>query len=146
MWIALGLVLLVPLTLGITGYLYRDRVQTLVVQSLNDRLNTKISVGHITFSLITSFPFAELTFHEVNIEEPTGFITTGSVLRAGKVSLKLSLFSLFSQSYQLKKILIENATVNLQTDRTGRVNYRIWKETRTNRHWRLSWKMWSSGM
>lgn len=126
----LGVVLLLPLTLGITGYVYRDRVQKLVVESLNERLNAKISVGSITFSLITSFPYAELTFHEVNIEEPAGFLTTGSVLRAEKVSLKLSLFSLFNQSYQLKKILIENATVNLQTDRTGRVNYRIWKETK----------------
>lgn len=124
-----GILLLIPVLLGITGYVYRDQVQGLVVAELNKHLATEIAVDHISFSLLSSFPYAELRFSKVVVKEPAQFSSSGTVLSAEKVSLLLGINSIFSKPYTIRKIILENATLNLQTDKNGNPNYEVWKQS-----------------
>lgn len=127
--LAAGLLLLIPVLLGITGYVYRNQVRDLVVAELNKHLATEIAVDHISFSLLSSFPYAELRFSKVVVKEPAHFSSSGTVLSAEKVSLLLGINSIFSRPYKLRKIILENASLNLQTDKDGNPNYEVWKKT-----------------
>ena len=48
-------------------------------------------------------------------------------MNAGSLSLLFNPFSIFSDSYKLKKIVLHNALLNLQVDEHGNTNYAIWK-------------------
>jgi len=127
--IVTGILLLVPALLGITGYVYRDQVREMVVSEINRHLDTEIAVDQISFSLLSSFPYAELRFSKVVVKEPSHFSSSGTVLSAEKVSLLLGISSIFKRPYSLKKIIIENASLNLQVDEKGNPNYEVWKKT-----------------
>jgi hypothetical protein len=128
--IVAGIILLIPSLLGIAGYMYRDQVRDMMVAEINEHLATEISVDNISFSLLSSFPFAELRFSKVVVKEPAHFSSSGTVLSAEKVSLLMGIGSIFSRPYQLRKIIIENASLNLQVDAKGNPNYEVWKSTK----------------
>ena len=119
----------VLLTAYTVGYLYKDEVKNVVVQSLNQRLKTKIEVEHISFSLIRHFPYPSLTFTNVVVFEPNEFITSGQVLNAREIVLILSFTSLFNDNYSLLQVSITDALLNLQIDENGNANYNIWKSS-----------------
>jgi len=118
---------LVLLGTGI-AFLYRAEVKQMVVGSINERLTTRIEVGDITFSILKHFPYATLNFSDVTIHEPAQFVITGHVMKADNISLLFSLRSIFSKQYKLKKIILSDAAINLQTDIEGNNNYEIWKQ------------------
>ena len=122
-----GIVASLILIIVILGSVYKDKVQNLVVESLNKNLDAEIEVESISFSLTSSFPYAEVEFVNITAKETTTFTTTGIVFNAQKLSLLFSFASIFSENYKLKKLVIENASVNLQVDKSGRANYEIWK-------------------
>ncbi len=111
------------------AYIYKDKVRNIVVQSINKNLNSKVDVADISFSFIRNFPYATIDFQQVKAHEPKEFITTGSVLNAGKISLLFSFTSIFNEEYRLKKIVLTDATLNLQIDAEGNSNYEIWKKS-----------------
>jgi hypothetical protein len=109
-------------------YIYKDKVKTIIVTEINKHLSAKITVKEISFSLLRHFPYASVEFINITAEEPKDFITTGNVLSAASLSLQFNFFSFFSDEYTLKKIVLKNASVNLQVDKDGNVNYEIWKK------------------
>lgn len=111
------------------AYIYKDKVRNIVVQSINKNLKSKVDVADISFSFIKNFPYATIEFQQVKAYEPKEFITTGSVLNAGKISLLFSFTSVFREEYRLKKIVLADATLNLQIDSEGNYNYDIWKKS-----------------
>ncbi len=115
------------LLICLLSFLYRDKVKQMVVQSLNDHLTAKIEVADISFSFLRAFPYASVEFVNIKAGEAKGFISTGTVLNAARLSLQLNPLSIFKDEYRLKKIVLENATLNLQVDENGVANYRIWK-------------------
>jgi hypothetical protein len=117
---------LVALILIITLF-FQNRVKEIVVQAINQQLIAKVHVEDIGFSLFRNFPYASVTFKNVVIEEPENFQTTGELVRARQISLLISPASLFSSTYRLKKVVMEDASLNLQSDGEGKNNYDIWK-------------------
>jgi len=109
--------------------IYKDKVRNIVVESINKNLNSKVDVADISFSFIRNFPYATIDFQQVKAHEPKEFVTTGSVLNAGKISLLFSITSIFSEEYRLKKIVLTDASLNLQIDANGNSNYEIWKKS-----------------
>lgn len=110
------------------GYLYRDEVKNIVITSLNKRLTTKVEVGDISFSIIKKFPYPSLELNDVVIHESADFITSGQVVNAQQITLMFSFKSLFGKTYSLKEVIISNALINLQIDKNGNVNYKVWQQ------------------
>ncbi len=132
LFILLVTVTCLVLSIVVLTFAYKDKVTGIVVDAINDRLEAKVEVKNISFSLFSNFPFATVEFSGVIVSEPPSFVTTGEVLNADKVSLMFGFASIFRNSYHLKKVVVENASLNLQTDTFGNHNYSIWKKDRNN--------------
>jgi hypothetical protein len=128
LWIITGISSGIFLLVSLLAWIYKDEVKNLVVNSLNKQLSAEVKTGDISFSILRHFPYISVDFTGVEAMEPKGFKTTGSVLKAEKLSLLFNFRSLFSKEYQLKKIVLKNASLNLQVDANGNTNYEIWKK------------------
>ena len=114
---------------NLLAYIYKDKVRNIVVNTINQNLKSKVEVKEISFSFLRNFPYATIDFIQVKANESREFTTTGNVLNAGEVSLLFNLSSIFNEEYRLKKIVITDATFNLQIDKNGNSNYEIWKNS-----------------
>lgn len=108
------------------SFFFEDKIKSSVIYNINNSLTTPVNVGEIDFTLIKHFPYAALQFKNVN--------TKGSgqnnvdLLKAEKVNLLFNFFSLFSDKFLLKKIVIENAELNLLTGKNGETNFDVFKK------------------
>ena len=108
------------------SFFFEDKIKSSVIYNINESLTTPVAVGEINFSLIRHFPYAALQFKDVG--------TQGSgtdkrfLLKAEKINLLFNFFSLFSEKFLLKKVVIENAELNLLTDKQGINNFNIFKK------------------
>lgn len=114
------------LTASLLAYIYRDKVRNIVVAAINKNLTAKIEVGEISFSFIRNFPYATVDFNTIKVNEPKEFSANGTVMNAGKLSLLFNIAGIFSDQYRLKKIILTDASLNLQIDKNGIANYEIW--------------------
>lgn len=112
---------------SLLAFIYKDKVKNLVVSSLNKNLTAKIEVEDISFSFFRSFPYASVEFKNIKASETKNFVTTGTVMNAGSLNMLFNLGSIFSDSYKLKKIVLKDASLNLQVGEDGTTNYHIWK-------------------
>ncbi len=116
---------------SLLAYVYKDKVKQYVVESLNKNLTAKIEVEEISFSLLSSFPYASVEFTNIKAAESRDFVTTGTVMNANSLKLLFNLAAVFNDNYALKKIVLKNATLNLQVAEDGTTNYNIWKTETT---------------
>ncbi|NVO02601.1 MAG: hypothetical protein HXX09_07830 [Bacteroidetes bacterium] len=117
------------LTAVILAYIFEDKVKNFVVDELNKKLNSEISVKEIDLSLIKKFPYASLTFTDVVAKDANNSNLKGDLLKAQNVYLQFSIWDLFDQNYRIKKIELSNATLNLVVYKDNTDNFHILKET-----------------
>src|SRR5687767_11052911 len=87
LWIITGISAGIFLLVSLLAWIYKDEVKNLVVNSLNKQLSAEVKTGDISFSILRHFPYISVDFTSVEAMEPKGFKTTGSVLKAEKLSL-----------------------------------------------------------
>lgn len=128
----IGLFLLASILLA---YIYGEEIKKLAIGEINKRIETKIEVGDLHFSVLESFPFAQLDFQHVTVLTGTSFnknefaqYDSDTLLKAEKVSLSFNIKELLRNKLNLRKIDIERGKLNLLVDSQGKVNYRFWKE------------------
>lgn len=119
------------LAVSFVAWLYKDKVKALVVAGINENLKAEIEVGAISFSFFSHFPYASVDFENVRAKEPKGFETTGTIMNAQHLSLLFSITDIFRENYRLKKIVLTDASLNLQVAENGETNYEIWKSDST---------------
>lgn len=129
----LGLMLLGSVLLA---YFYGNEIKRLAVEEINKRIDTKIEVGNLHFSLLESFPFAQLDFQNVTILSSSTFhkkefaqTDNDTLLIAARVSLSFNIKEIVRHKLNLRKIEIENGKLNILIDSQGAGNYLFWKET-----------------
>lgn len=113
--------------------LLENKIKAVVVSEINKSLNTPVSVGEIEFSVIRHFPYASLQFKNM---EAKGNVVNGSkdpLLKAEKLDLLFNLLSVFYESYELKKVVVENASLNILTDKEGNRNFDVFKKREQNK-------------
>ncbi len=139
--IALILVILWLCLLGIfyfsTGK-YRDHAIGILKAQLDNQLLSEIQINKddIHLSLCKNFPYISLELSHILVKsapvadlESFKRIDADTLLYAKRINLSFNIRSLFSKKYELKKIEIEDASLNLLSDRRGNVNYKIIKDT-----------------
>jgi hypothetical protein len=135
--IVIGLLILWSILLGIlyiTSGKYFDHAIGILKKQLDKYLKTEIEINRedIHLSLIRNFPFASIELENILVKSAPDFrkedfpgVFTDTLLFARKVSLIFDLKSLLSKKYQLKKVGIEGAIVQILSDKNGRGNYNI---------------------
>ena len=82
------------LLISVVAWLFRDKVKNIVVQSVNSHLTAKIEVADISFSLFQAFPYASVEFTDIKAGEARGFVTSGTVMNAARLSFQFNPLSI----------------------------------------------------
>ncbi len=99
----------------------------MVIENINSSLQAPATVKDVQFSVIRHFPYATLTFKQLEISGYPLVIKDKPFLKADKLDLMLGLWGLFSGNVQLKKMELSGAQLNLITDSKNEHNYKVFK-------------------
>ncbi|HCQ30163.1 MAG TPA: hypothetical protein DIU39_07750 [Flavobacteriales bacterium] len=113
--------------MGVLAWAYEDEVKSYVLNELNKSLNTSVNVEKVDFTLIEKFPYASLKFTNISADEVTDLPEKNLLIDVQKLYLQFNIFDVINGNYNLKKITIENGTLNLYVDAEGVPNYIFWK-------------------
>jgi hypothetical protein len=125
----MGILLAVTILTGtVLFFVYRDRIQNLVIHELNKQLAIPVTAGEISISLLSTFPSIAIDIKDVSTKGQGSSTGEQNLLKAGSVSLRFNLFDILNGRYILQKVKISNAVVHIRTYSDGLDNYHIWKE------------------
>lgn len=120
---------------GVSAYFlaqkYQDKIISSIVSELNKHIETEVKVKEIHFSLIKKFPFAAVEFNNVLIHSTQEYLKhhpkKDTLLYAQKIFLQFNIIDLYYEKYNIKKVSLEDAIVNLYIDKKERDNYHFTK-------------------
>lgn len=137
----LYIVLATVILISIVGFLitkyYGDEIKEYSIQQVNERLQTKVSVGNIEISFFSKFPFLSVVFTDVIANSGEGFdrnrflplTPVDTLFSAKKIYLQFNVFELLTGNYKIRRILASGGELNMLIDHSGNVNYMIFKKS-----------------
>lgn len=120
------------LLLVVTPFLFQNKIKESVKTVLNDAVNAQIDFEDVNLSLISSFPQANVSVHNLKIINQKPF--EGDTLATIKLmSFEMPIMELFKSSDEgpivVNSIAIDQALIAIKSDHSGNVNYDIAKES-----------------
>lgn len=112
----------------VIAHFYEDEVKQLVIEQVNKRLNTKISVEDVSLSLLPKFPSASLDFENIWAHENIVKIGDPDTLFYFQHAyLQFNVMELLQGEYNLHTIALEDGFARLYVNEEGYDNYQIFK-------------------
>ncbi|MEG1555855.1 MAG: AsmA-like C-terminal region-containing protein, partial [Bacteroidales bacterium] len=122
-----GYTLLILLTLLIILPLFfQKQIADMAVNEANKMLNAKVSIEDFRLSMLRNFPNPTLKLKGVVVENINEF-QGDTLLKMNDFMASINLFSLFSDIYQVKKIILKEVTVYLKVNEDTLANWDILK-------------------
>lgn len=125
-WIGVFIAFVVLLVVA-APFLFKGKVQDLVVETINKNLKAKVAFDSVDLSLIKSFPQATIVIKNLSIVNEAPF-EGDTLLKASDIGLRMSVMELFNGSdkpMHIQGIGINEATVNVLVNEEGLANYDI---------------------
>lgn len=123
-----GIVLLVLIIALISiPFIFKDKIQQMVVSSINQNLDATVAFEEIDLSLLKSFPKANVTINNLSIINKAPF-AGDTLLYSGVVNLKMSVKELFKaegEAMNIESFFSKDAKVNILFDKNGIGNFDI---------------------
>ena len=124
--------LVILLLLIATPFLFQDKIKESVKTFLNDSVDAQVNFETVNLSLLSSFPNANVSVHSLKIINHKPF--EGDTLAMIKlISFDMSIKELFKSTEEepivVSSIAIEEARINVTSDKLGNSNYNISKKT-----------------
>ena len=128
-FVVTGVLIIALLT---TSFLLRNKVASILIESLNKGLSTRVEIGEYHLSLIRKFPKASVELANVTILSSPTFnrkefkgINTDTLLRAKSLSLEFRMTDILKGNYTVQSITLSDGMLHLFSDTTGGTNYDI---------------------
>jgi hypothetical protein len=121
-------IFLLVATAFIIVYFFEDDIKKYAVEQINKEINTKIEVEDIKLSFFKKFPMASLEFVNVKCIEVSDKEQKENLLEAKSVFLEFRIWDIFRGNYQFKKLSVENGSLDLEIDKSGKTNFDIFKK------------------
>ncbi len=119
--------------------MFEEGISQIILKEINKKLNTKVEVRTIKFSLIKMFPQASIELKDINIYSSSSFsrndlpaVNTDTLLSAERLILSIKLTSLIKKNYIIDKIVLDKASVSVYSDSLRNSNIKIWPEAMNN--------------
>lgn len=109
----------------------KDQILQETIHIINQSLTTPVSVDKIDFSIISNWPNASILLQGIHTKKQTGFKNT--FITAGEIQLSIDLFSIFTNEYLVKEIIIKDATIALEIDKNSKNNYSLFKKANSTK-------------
>lgn len=125
-WVG-GFVLLLLLLLVATPFLFKGKVQNLVVETINKNLNANVAFDEVDLSLFKSFPKATIVIKKLSIVNKAPF-EGDTLFIASDIGLRMSVMELFkgkNTPMHIEGIGVSDAFVNIVVNKEGITNYDI---------------------
>ncbi|WP_410878704.1 AsmA-like C-terminal region-containing protein [Myroides sp. DW712] len=125
-WIG-GIVLGIFLLLLAAPFLFKGKIQDLVLKTINDNLTATVSFDKVNLSLIKNFPKATVTIDGLTIVNTAPF-EGDTLLHAQTIGLQMSVMELFNgadKPMNIEEILLKDAAIQVLVNEQGIANYDI---------------------
>ena len=123
----LGLILVSAIGLRI----YFENNKTEIVKKINTQINENISgeakIGDIGYKFLIGFPNFTVVLKDLELKDSLIAIHNRPVLKAGEIEVRLNVMSLLKNEVKIRKIVINDATIDLYKDKNGISNSNIFK-------------------
>ena len=126
-----GSIIIVLGILVLTPYFFKDKIVTVIKETINENVNANVNFNNVDLSLISNFPNVKVSLNDFVITTFKPF--EGDTLASAKsVSLKMPLTSLFkvgSGEIAVNYFSIDESNINILINKQGQANYNITKNT-----------------
>lgn len=129
---AVGIVFLLLALLFTAGFYYGGKAKEMIVTEINRHFIVPVEIGEVDFTLIRSFPDASVVFRNVEMKASKSLPEAPGLVHAAKISLRFGLFSLLTDSYKIKSLEINQASITLWTGADGKNNFQVWRKNPTD--------------
>ena len=121
--------LLLVSALIITPYLLKDKIQEIVLEQINNTIEAEVSLSEFNISLLKNFPDLNIDISELEIKNKGDF-ENETLAKFENLTLSTSFINYLSNgNISIKNFSLENAFINLITNKEGFTNYDISKES-----------------
>ncbi|GAA4319942.1 hypothetical protein GCM10023149_18940 [Mucilaginibacter gynuensis] len=116
--------LIIIIFIGLTVYVSynKQKVLTLITNTLNKSLDGSLSIGDIDPTFFSGFPGVSVSLKNVLLKDNQWAKHHHTLLQAGDVGVSVNALSLLMGDVDINKIVINNASIDLFTDSTGYSN------------------------
>lgn len=115
------------LVLLVAPFLFKGKIQDLVLKTINDNLTATVSFDQVNLSLLKNFPKATVTIDGLTIVNTAPF-EGDTLVHAQTIGLKMSVMELFNgadKPMNIEEILLKEAKINVMVNEEGLANYDI---------------------
>lgn len=132
----IGISFLILLLLLIASpFIFQSQIKDMVKNFINNNVNAKVEFNDVDLSFIRSFPQANVTLDNLVITNFEPF-KNDTLARVKQLSLDMSVKELFKTASEdpiiVNSINVDDALINLKTNKDGQVNWDIAKENTNN--------------
>ena len=123
--IVFGTILLLLISIPL---LFQKQIKNILKDEINKSINATVTFDDLNVSFIRNFPNATIVISDFTIV-PFAPFENDTLIHSGSIELKTSLSELMSDKPTITSIFIEDAFVNIITNKDGKTNYDIVKES-----------------
>ncbi len=110
-----------------TPYLFKDKIEALVLKTINENVDAKVNFEEVDLSLFKNFPKATVSIDKISIINKAPF-EGDTLFYSGELNLKMAVNQLFKgkdEPMEIEGISSTNGKVNILFNKDGLGNYDI---------------------
>ena len=130
-----ALIILFLIALFTIPYFFEDQIKAKIADSINEKVDAKVSFSDVNLSLIKSFPSANVTLDSLVIINKAPF-EGDTLVSLGEVNLQMSIKELFkdkNEAIAIDGISTKNGLINIIFNKDGIGNYDIALKNKENK-------------
>ena len=128
-------ILILLVVLIASPFIFQKQIKNLVRNYINNNVNAKVEFNDVNLSFLSSFPQANVTIDQLSITTFEPF-KNDTLANVKQLSLDMSVKELFKTASEdpiiVNSINVDNALINLKTNKDGQVNWDIAKANTNN--------------
>mgnify|MGYP001502265987 CR=1 FL=1 len=129
--ILLGFILLITISV----FLFKDDICGIVIDEINQKLKSRVSVSSVELSFWGSFPNLSVDFNDVFIQDSyQNSRVHDTLLYSQRIRLKFNPIDVYRENYIVKSLEISEGVMKMKVNPDGHNNYDIFKEDTTKVH------------
>jgi len=129
--ILLGFIFLITISV----FLFKDDICGIVIEEINQKLKSRVSVSSVELSFWGSFPNLSVDFNDVFIQDSyQNSRLHDTLLYSQRIRLKFNPIDVYRENYIVKSLEISEGAIKMKVNPDGQNNYDIFKEDTTKVH------------
>lgn len=109
----------------LVAWFNRGQIEKYVLELLNDRIDGRIYVGKIDYTIFRDFPDLTIVLHDVRCVNPR--VKDSLILQVKSIGFSFNFWDILKKNYVLNQLSFADGFLHMHVDRKGLANYEIIK-------------------